>query len=157
MIDQYIVFELAGTSYALRSDHVAHVEMVEGVTRVPNATHFVDGVVFSRGTVVPALNLRARFGFERQPYSTRTRLLVVNAGGRVVGLLVDSAREFLKIPGDAIKPPNDALNGSSGRYLAGVATSGGRLIFILDLEAVLVPDDPAAAPPDAIRDSQEIR
>ena len=58
---------VAGTTYALRSQDVAHVEMVEQVTRVPNAPPFVDGVVFSRGEVVPAINLRARFGFERAP------------------------------------------------------------------------------------------
>ena len=44
---------------------------------MPNAAPFVDGVVFSRGQVVPAVNLRARFGFERAPYDVRTRLIVV--------------------------------------------------------------------------------
>ncbi len=62
--------------------------------------HFVDGVVFSRGAVVPAVNLRARFGFERAPYDARTRLIVVQHGGRSVGLIVDSAREFVTIPAD---------------------------------------------------------
>ena len=51
MIDKYILFTVAGTSYALPSDCIAHIEMVEQVTRVPNAPHFVDGVVFSRGEV----------------------------------------------------------------------------------------------------------
>ena len=75
--DTYIVFAVAGTPYALRSADVQHVEMVEQVTRVPNAAPFVDGVVFSRGQVVPAVNLRSRFGFERVPYDLRTRLIVV--------------------------------------------------------------------------------
>ena len=57
--NNYILFTVAGTSYALPSHDVAHVEMVEQITRVPNAPSFVDGVVFSRGQVVPAVNLRA--------------------------------------------------------------------------------------------------
>ena len=57
------------------------MEMVEHITRVPNAPPFVDGVVFSRGQVVPVVNLRARFGFERVADDLRTRLMVV-AGGR---------------------------------------------------------------------------
>jgi purine-binding chemotaxis protein CheW len=61
----YILFGVAGTTYALASDHVVHVEMIEQVTPVPNAPAFVEGVVFSRGQVVPVINLRARFGFER--------------------------------------------------------------------------------------------
>ena len=85
--NDYIVFSVAGTSYALRSGDVQHVEMVEHVTRVPNAAPFVDGVVFSRGQVVPAVNLRVRFGFERAPYDLRTRLIVVQTAGRSVGLM----------------------------------------------------------------------
>ena len=158
MTDQFIIFELAGTAYALPSERVAHVEMVEGVTRVPNAPHFVDGVVFSRGAVVPAVSLRARFGFPREPYTARTRLLVVNAAGRTVGLIVDSAREFLKLPAAAIKPPHEAISGLSGRYLAGIATLGDRMILVLDLDAVLTPEDAAiAAAGDAVHDSQETR
>ena len=72
---------------------------------MPNAAHFVDGVVFSRGQVVPALNLRARFGFEKAPYDLSTRLLVVHAAGRSVGLIVDAAREFVSIDPASIQPP----------------------------------------------------
>ena len=61
MSDNYIVFTVAETTYALPSQDVAHVELVENVTPVPNAPPHVDGVVFSRGAVVPALNMRARF------------------------------------------------------------------------------------------------
>src|SRR5512142_3428236 len=95
--DTFIVFTVAGTAYAVRSGDVQHMEMIEGVTRVPNAPPFVDGVVFSRGQVVPAVNLRARFGFERAPVDLRTRLIVVQSDGRSVGLLVDSAREFVPL------------------------------------------------------------
>ena len=55
MKDNYIVFALAGTAYAVPSQAVAHIEMVDQITRVPNAPHMVDGVVFSRGEVVPAI------------------------------------------------------------------------------------------------------
>jgi purine-binding chemotaxis protein CheW len=137
MADNFILFTLAGTTYALRTSDVAHVEMVENVTGVPNAAHFVDGVVFSRGQVVPALNLRARFGFERADYDLRTRLLVVQHGGRSVGLVVDAAREFLAIPPSAIQPPPQALHGLSGRYVEGIANLSDRLILILDLREVL--------------------
>jgi purine-binding chemotaxis protein CheW len=138
----YILFTVAGTTYALPSQDVAHVEMVDQVTRVPNAAPFVDGVVFSRGQVVPAVNMRARFGFERQAADLRTRLLVVQVQGRSVGLLVDTCREFLTIPPSVINPPGDALTGSSARYLAGIATIGDRLIVILDIAGMLDATDP---------------
>ena len=140
--DHYILFSVAGTTYALPSQQVAHVEMVEQITRVPNAPAFVDGVVFSRGQGIPAVNMRARFGFERADRDLRTRLLVVQAGGRSVGLLVDACREFLTLPPAAIQPPGESL---STRYITGIATLDDRLIVILNLGALLDSAEPILA------------
>jgi len=137
MNESFILFTLVGTTYAVRTRDVHHIEMVEEVTPVPNAPAFVEGVVFSRGHVVPVVNLRARFGFERVAPDVRARLLVVQALGRTVGLLVDSAREFAGIAGDLIKPPQDALTGLNGRYLEGIAVLNDRIVLILDLAAVI--------------------
>jgi len=137
-MDTFILFTLVGTTYAVRTRDVLHMEMVEEITPVPNATASVEGVVFSRGQVVPVVNLRARFGFERAPYDLRTRLVVVQAAGRVIGLVVDSAREFVNIPPESIQPPHEALAGMSGRYVEGVASLGDkRLVLTLDLSRIL--------------------
>lgn len=133
----YIMFELAGTTYAVASHAVQRMEMVEQVTPVPNAPHFVDGVVFSRGRVVPAINLRRRFGFDRVAYGLQTRLIIVTHSDRAVGLIVDASREFVTIPADAIHPPPDGLAGTTGNYLSGIATLNGRVILILDVAEVL--------------------
>ena len=74
----------------LAESHALH-ECEAGRGQVDRAAACVDGVVFSRGQVVPALNLRARFGFERAPYDVATRLVVVQSDGRTVGLVVDAA------------------------------------------------------------------
>ena len=137
LADHYILFVVAGTTYALPSRDVAHVEMVEQITSVPNAAAFVDGVVFSRGLVVPAINMRARFGFERATADLRTRLLVVTIAGRSVGLLVDACREFLTIPASTVQPPGDALMGTGAQYIHGIATIGDRMIVILKLDDLL--------------------
>ena len=143
--DTFIVLTVAGTTYAVRSRDVQHMEMVENVTRVPNAAPFVDGVVFSRGQVVPAVNLRARFGLERAPYDVRTRMVVVSTGGRIVGLVVDEGREFIRMPESAIRPPQEALAGLSGQYIEGIASLNGRLILVLNLERLLNFAEPLVA------------
>ena len=143
--DHYILFTVNETTYALPSQDVAHVEMIDQVTAVPNAAAFVDGVVFSRGHVVPAVNMRARFGFERAPHDIRTRLLVVQAGDRTVGLLVDSCREFLTIPPASIQPPGEGLSGVGSRYIHGIATINDRLIVILSLDSLLNSAEPILA------------
>ena len=133
----YILFSVAGTAYGLKSDDVLHIEMIEHVTPVPNAPAFVEGVVFSRGQVVPVINLRARFGFDRAGMTGRTRLLIVQHEGRRVGLLVDESREFVRISDSAIRPPHEAIGGLSGNYLQGVATLGQRIVLILDVREVV--------------------
>jgi purine-binding chemotaxis protein CheW len=133
----YILFELAEAAYALPSGAVQRMEMVEHVTPVPNAPPYVDGVVFSRGQVVPAVNLRRRFGFDRVAYDLKTRLIVVGHAGRTVGLIVDSAREFVQIAADAIQPPPEAMGATSGHYLAGIATIGGKVILVVDVGEVI--------------------
>ena len=135
--ESYILFELAGTTYALKSQEVKHMELVEQITPVPNAPPFVDGVVFSRGQVIPAINLRVRFGFPRQDHTARSRLIVVDAGQRSVGFIVDSAREFRNLPTESIQPPSDSIAGLSGKYLRGIAIAGERLILLLDVKEVL--------------------
>jgi len=135
--ESYILFELAGTTYGLRSRVVQQMEMVEQITPVPNAAPYVEGVVFSRGQVVPAVNLRQRFGFERIPHDLRTRLVVIGHAGRTVGLVVDAAREFASIAADAIQAPPEAISGLSGKYLQSIAKLGERLVLILDVEELL--------------------
>jgi purine-binding chemotaxis protein CheW len=133
----YILFGVAGTTYALRSHDVLYIEMLEHVTPVPNAPAFVEGVVFSRGQVVPVINLRARFGFERAASTLRSRLLVVQHDTRRVGLLADESREFIRIGDGAIKPPQEAIGGLSGNYLEGVATLGERIVLVLNVREIV--------------------
>ena len=135
--EPFVLFELAGTTYGVRSRFVQQLEMVEHVTPVPNAIPAVEGVVLARGQVIPALNLRVRFGFAKAPFDLRSRLLVVNKGGRTLGLIVDTAREFLRIPEAAVEPPPAAITGLSGKYLEGIATIKDRMILVLDLDEVI--------------------
>jgi purine-binding chemotaxis protein CheW len=136
-VEPFILFELAGTTYGVRSRSVQQIEMIDDVASVPNAHAALEGVVLVRGQVIPALNLRTRFGFDRVERDLRSRLVVINTGSRVVGLVVDTAREFLKIATESIEPPPEGLTGLSGHYLEGVATVGERMILILKLDAVL--------------------
>jgi chemotaxis signal transduction protein len=133
----HILFNVAGTTYAVPSRLVRHMQMVEHITAVPNAAPFVEGVVFSRGIVVPVLNLRVRFGFERSPHDVRSRLIVVDVGGRSIGLLADDAREFVMIPDASIQLPSTAIGGLSGNYLSGVVTFGNRIVLLLNLTNLL--------------------
>lgn len=137
MSETYVLFEMAGTTYGIRTRDVQHMEMLEHITPVPNTSPAVEGVVFSRGQVIPAVNLRVRFGFPREAHTMRSRLIIVQVQQRLVGLIVDSAREFSAISDDVVRPIQAAITGMEGNYLKGIATMGERLVLLLDLEATL--------------------
>jgi chemotaxis signal transduction protein len=150
--ESYVLFELADNVYGLPSHSVRHIDMLEHITVVPNANAAIDGVVFSRGQVIPALNLRVRFGFPRKENNLRTRVIFATIHDRTVGLIVDSAREFKSISGDRLRPIEETLTGINDKYLTAVTKLGEKLVLILDLEAVLNVTDvqvPPAAPADA--------
>ncbi|BAI88624.1 MULTISPECIES: chemotaxis protein CheW [Arthrospira] len=134
----FILFELDHTTYGIPSDMVQQMEMVEQITPVPNSPSFVVGVVFSRGQVIPAIDLRVRFGFGKIAYTLRSRLIVINTNERTVGLIVDTAREFVSIPAQTIQPSPEGISSLSGKYLAGIATLGERVILILNVSELLV-------------------
>jgi len=135
--DSYVLCEVAGTTYAVPSDDIEQLDMIGQLTPVPNAPAFVDGVTSVRGRVIPAVSMRARFGFERKPYDLRSRLIIVRSEGRSVGLLVDGAREFSTIPEAAIQPPPEGLVDLSAQYLRGVAHIDERLVLVLDIAELL--------------------
>ena len=135
--DTFVLFELAGATYAVRSALVQQLEMIEHITPVPNAEASVAGVVFSRGQVIPAISLRRRFGFPEIEYDIRSRLIVVQTEGRSLGLIVDAAREFKRIPAESIEPPSETLGSTSGEYLEGIATGDDRMILVLKLDELI--------------------
>lgn len=135
--ETFVLFEIAGTTYAVRSREVRQLEMIEHITPVPNATEAVEGVVFSRGQVIPAINVRTRFGFPKIAFDARARLIVVSVAGRSIGLIVDAAREFKQIPASAISPPSENLESTSGKYIEAIATLGERIVLLLNLAEVV--------------------
>lgn len=135
--DTYIIFELAGTRYAINSRYVKQMEMIENITPVPNAPPFVEGVIISRGQVIPAINLRKRFGFEKIGFDIRTRLIVVNVNNRSLGLIVDTARDFIKIDKEQIKEVPETITTLSGKYLSGFVTIDKEPILIFNIEEAI--------------------
>lgn len=136
----YVIFELAGAAYGIASADVLHVDLLEHVTAVPNTSATVEGVVFSRGQVVPAMNLRLRFGLPRREPDASTRLIFVRSGNRTVALIVDAAREFRSLPASAIRPVEETLQGVAGNYLRGVAQLGDRMVLLIDVVSVIALD-----------------
>ncbi|MEN2983800.1 MAG: chemotaxis protein CheW [Dictyoglomaceae bacterium] len=135
--NSYVIFQLGNTYYGIKSKYIQQIEMIENITHVPNVPNYIEGVVFSRGKVIPAINLRVRLGMEKIPFNIKTRMIVVKVKNREVGLIVDSAREYTTISKDKIQESFEDILEVSERFLEGVANLENRLILILNLEEIL--------------------
>src|SRR5690606_29628175 len=105
----FVVFRVAETEYVIPASEVLQMESFTGATFVPGAPVYVVGLLQLRGQVVPVVDVRRRFGLPPAELSLDSRVVVVEQTGRVVALLVDSAREVVSIPLAAFEPPPDVV------------------------------------------------
>lgn len=132
-----IVFQLKDKEYAIPVSHVNSIEKIEHITRVPNVSPHVKGVINLRGVVTPIIDLRTRFGFEEVPYSDRTRIIIVSVDQMEVGLIVDGANDVIDIHSHQIEPQPEVVGGVENAFIEGVVKVDNRLLILLDLEKVL--------------------
>ena len=135
--EQVVVFALRGELYGLDISRVQGIIKMPEVTRVPRAAEFVEGVINLRGEIVPIIDLRKRFGLSQQESSVDTRIINVEMGDHLVGLIVDAVEEVLNIPSDVIEPPPDLVTTVDSAYLRSIAKLQDRLVILLDLDHVL--------------------
>ncbi|WP_425453619.1 chemotaxis protein CheW [Oceanobacillus chungangensis] len=132
-----IVFQLKDEEYALPVDQVGAIEKMHTITRVPQTSGFVKGVINLRGVVTPIIDLRLRFGMEEIAVSESTRIIIVTLPEMEVGLIVDAANDIIDVPEEMIEQPPAAIGSIDIDYIDGVTKYNNRLIVLLNLQKVL--------------------
>jgi purine-binding chemotaxis protein CheW len=133
----HVVFKVAQSEYLLPSETVLQMESFSGATPVPGAPSYVIGIVQIRGRVVPVVDLRLRFGAGVGETVLDNRIVVGQYGDRVVGLLVDSAREVVKVTAAQLKPPPPILNHQASGFVKAVVQVGSRVMMLVDFARVI--------------------
>jgi purine-binding chemotaxis protein CheW len=133
----HVVFKVAGAEYAIPASEVLQMESFTGATPVPGAPAHVAGLVQVRGRVVPVVDARARFGVPPVERTLDSRVVVGQLGTRTVGLLVDSAREVLKLAPDQLQPPPPLVAEQAKGFVKAVARIGPRLVMLIDFPRVI--------------------
>ncbi|MDC3960357.1 chemotaxis protein CheW [Polyangium jinanense] len=121
MSELYVVFKVEDCEYVLQASDVLQMESFAGATKVPGTPPYVAGLIHIRGRVVPVVDLRLRFGLPRIEPTMDSRVIVVQSGERTVGLLVDSAREIMKIAPEGLQAPPSWMGGESSGFVKSVA------------------------------------
>jgi purine-binding chemotaxis protein CheW len=157
MKEQLVVFELNRESYGVSVAQVQSIIPMPEIVTIPNAPAFIEGVVNLRGSIVPVIDLRTRFGLS-QPVTNDAEnsgkkskhkqvIVVIELNELLVGLIVDKVTEVIKLAEEDIEPPSPLLAGVDTAYLRGIgkfkkekekgtADDEGQLVILLDLNRV---------------------
>ncbi len=138
---QYLTFLMAGEEYAIDILSVQEIRGWEEVTAIPNAPVFVKGAINLRGTIVPIIDLRLRFGLAPSEYGPLTVVIVVKVKygsvTKIMGIVVDGVSDVYSInPGEAKVVP-DFEQSENADFVSGLVNVGKKMVVILDLKKTL--------------------
>ena len=142
---QIVAFNLADEEYGVDIIQVQEIVRPPEITRIPQMADFIEGVINLRGKIIPVIDLRKRFKIPERSRSDKTRIVVADASGQTIGLVVDGVSEVLRISDDSVDSIPPSISSIDTEYLTGVAKQAGeRLIILLDLKKILTELEKAA-------------
>lgn len=138
---QCVTFELNGETYALDVMRVQEVLRVGEISPVPGAPDYVLGIINLRGKVVTVIDARLRLGLSYAESTDMSRIIVLEAAGQDVGILVDGVAEVVQIRRADIDPSPSVGNEEAARYIEGVASRDKDLVIVVDVDKLLSEDE----------------
>ena len=139
--DKYLSFRLGAEEYGIEIQHIIEIIVMQEITKVPDMPDFIIGVINLRGNVISVMDIRRRFGLDARDYDDRTCIIVVQINNISIGLIVDSVKEVLDIPGSQIDPAPNITKGSESRFIQGLGKVGDKVKIILDMNNILFADE----------------
>ncbi len=141
---KFLTFAVEDEEYAVPVTKVREIIGVSQITSLPNMPMHIKGVLNLRGSVVPIVDLRLKHGLEGREYSDRTCIVVLElegiASSCLMGVVVDSVNEVVRIPPETVDPPPPMASHLLGNCIPGVSTQEGRVFILVDIEKALEDD-----------------
>lgn len=144
-INSYLSFKLGEEEFAAHVGKVLNILEMTKITEVPKAPGYMKGVINLRGTVLPVIDTRIKFGMAPTEYTTNTCIIVLDIqvdGEQIqIGALVDAVQAVLEIEKGQIMPPPSIGSKYKSEFIEGVANIDDKFIMILDMDAVFSTED----------------
>src|SRR5690606_26905170 len=134
---EFLAFKLGKEEYGIHILKVQELRGYEEPTRIANAPDFIKGVVNLRGIIVPIVDMRIKFNLGTPTYDQFTVVIILNIGGRVVGMVVDSVSDVITLPQEQIKPAPEMGTVLNTDYLIGLGTLDERMLILVDIDRLM--------------------
>jgi purine-binding chemotaxis protein CheW len=134
---QLVSFHLADETFGVEITKVREINLMCDITHVPQSPPFVKGLINLRSNVIPVVDLRTLFGLPENELDSDSRIMVMQVGPRIIGIIVDGVDEVLRISNKDIAPAPATVSGLGNEYLEGLVRLEERLLILLDIEKVL--------------------
>ena len=135
--EQYLTFSLAGEEYGIPILKVQEIRSWDRVTPIPNSPSYMRGVLNLRGLIVPVMDLRLRFNMKEIEYNAMTAIVVINVGGRMAGLAVDSVSDVIGVGADQHCAAPEYEGQQEREFIMGLVQTEGKLLILLDVERLV--------------------
>ena len=139
-----VTFRVGSELFGVPISAVQEIVRVPAIARIPQSPEFVEGVINLRGRVITVIDMKKRLG---QPVieideaaSRKARILVVEAEGRLVGVIVDEVAEVLRLSEDQTEAAPPMVAGLSNQYIRGVGKLKDDLLILIEIEKILTAD-----------------
>lgn len=134
---EFLAFTLGEEEYGVDIQKVQELRGYDAVTRIANAPEFIKGVVNLRGIIVPIIDMRIKFDLGTPAYDQFTVVIILNVGGRVMGMVVDSVSDVITLSAGQVKPAPQMGSGMNTDYLIGLGTLDDRMLILIDIDMLM--------------------
>jgi purine-binding chemotaxis protein CheW len=134
---EVLVFVLGAEEYGVDILKVQEIRGYEKVMPIPSAPAYLKGVVNLRGTIVPVIDLRVKFGMKEPRYDAFTVVVILRLAQRVIGVVVDGVSDVVALTEKEVKEAPQLGTVVDASFIAGLATQNDRMVLLLDIERLL--------------------
>jgi purine-binding chemotaxis protein CheW len=134
---QLVSFKLGDETYGIEITKIREIILVGEITQVPETPPYVKGLINLRSTVIPVIDLRARFSLPHGDLTADSRIMVLHVGSRTIGIVVDSVNEVLRVTHRAVSPAPPTVTNSGNGYMTGLVRLKEDLLILLDVDRLL--------------------
>ena len=134
---EFLAFTLGAEEYGIDILKVQEIRGYEAVTRIANAPDFIKGVINLRGIIIPVVDMRIKFKLGTPVYDQFTVVIILNIGGRIMGMVVDSVSDVTTLMPDQIKPAPELGTAFNSDYMIGLGTIDERMLILMDIDKLM--------------------